>query len=548
MRDNAREIDPSSQLRMRAVRRVFPVAWITVALAAFAAAAALPATAAAGRLDAPTWADEFTGTELDDSRWAPRATGVRHDGFLTPDAVTVGDGVLTIKTYTEDDDHYSGMISTLGGSPGLEQRYGYFEARVKFASSPGQWSAFWLQSPTIGTPLGEPDEAGVEMDVVEHRARCVSAPAPTPPETCGPDRSIADRVQQGLVWDGYASQSRSAIGLSEPLPGLSDGQWHTWALNWTPTSLTFSYDDQPIWLPGGPISQRSQYLILSSEVGAFFAGDIPAGGYGSRATSTTNMQVDYVRVWESPTPAAVSTSPPVVTGVADAGAALTCSGATWSGTPAPALRYQWLADGAVIVGASAPAYTVQPADRGRAVACRVTALNTGGATSVLSDAVAIAPPPAAPLLAPMSLPPVLPPPPAPPPPLPPPPPPVDTRAPTATLSGATSQTLAPTVAVTVSCRDEACRAAASGTVRVPRVGRAKARSYTVRSVAAIAAGAKAAVRLKLSPRARAAIRRALRARKRVTMRVAVRVTDRAGNARTLRRTVALKLAPARRAG
>ncbi|MDQ3849941.1 MAG: hypothetical protein M3296_04920 [Actinomycetota bacterium] len=34
-----------------------------------------------------------------------------------------------------------------------------------------------------------------------------------------------------------------------------------------------------------------------SEVGRSFAGAIPEGGYGSRATSTTNMQVDYVRVY-----------------------------------------------------------------------------------------------------------------------------------------------------------------------------------------------------------------------------------------------------------
>jgi hypothetical protein len=34
-----------------------------------------------------------------------------------------------------------------------------------------------------------------------------------------------------------------------------------------------------------------------SEVGQFFAGTIPPAGYGSREASTTNMQVDYVRVW-----------------------------------------------------------------------------------------------------------------------------------------------------------------------------------------------------------------------------------------------------------
>ncbi|MEA2181628.1 MAG: hypothetical protein QOF69_813, partial [Solirubrobacteraceae bacterium] len=45
---------------------------------------------------------------------------------------------------------------------------------------------------------------------------------------------------------------------------------------------------------------RSQFIILSSEVGRFFAGAIPPVGYGTRQTSTTNMQVDYVRVWKWP--------------------------------------------------------------------------------------------------------------------------------------------------------------------------------------------------------------------------------------------------------
>ena len=227
------------------------------------------------------------------------------------------------------------MIGTLGGSTGFEQTYGYFEARMKFNSSPGQGSAFWLQSPTIGNPLGEPEEAGVEMDVVEHRVQCVEAPVPTPPQTCGPGSAIADRAQHGLIWDGYGAASQSAIKLSEPLAGLGNGSWHSWALNWSPTRLAFYFDDREIWSQTGPISQRDQFIILSSEVGDFFAGETPQVGYGTRSTSTTNMQVDYVRAWATPVSAPASTSTPVVTGGAAAGSALACSSGTWSGVPAP---------------------------------------------------------------------------------------------------------------------------------------------------------------------------------------------------------------------
>ena len=222
------------------------------------------------------------------------------------------------------------MISTArSGLAGFEQAYGYFEARMKFNSAPGQWSAFWLQSPTIGMPIGDPATAGVEMDIVEHRARCVNAPPPTPPATCSPAGDISDRAQHGLIWDGYGPESKASLKLSDQLLGLGNDSWHTWALRWTPTALTFVYDDVTIWASTGPISRRSQYVILSSEVAAFFAGAIPADGYGSRATSTTNMQVDYVRAWASPTP------PPATTGPGTAPAPATPGAPARADTTAP---------------------------------------------------------------------------------------------------------------------------------------------------------------------------------------------------------------------
>ena len=225
-----------------------------------AALVALPASAAA----APTltFADEFNGLALDRTRWSHRATGPRFDAVVTPDAVSVGGGALTIKTYTLAGTHYTGMIGTQRLGPvGFEQTYGWFEARMRFASASGQWSAFWLQSPTLGMPLGDPARAGVEMDVAEHRVRCVTAPAPTAPEVCGPDSDISDRIQQALIWDGYGPESKSLVKLSDPLPGLGNGSWHTWTLRWTPDDLTFYYDGVPTWYTTGPISRRSQYLV-----------------------------------------------------------------------------------------------------------------------------------------------------------------------------------------------------------------------------------------------------------------------------------------------
>lgn len=289
----------SGRMLRRSCRMAVLGSLVVVCAAALAAPTGSGTLAEAqAQVGIPTWADEFNGTSLDLARWGYRATGPRHDGTLTPDAVSVSAGALNIKTYTEASRHYSGMISTqMIAAAGFEQTSGYFEARVKFNSRVGQWSAFWLQTPTMGNPMDDPETAGVEMDIAEHRTRCVTAPYPTAPATCGANKDISNRTQNALIWNGYGTGSLASVKLSSALTGLGNGSWHTWALRWSSTALTFYYDGTATWSQSSPISRRSQYIILSSEVGAFFAGAIPPGGYGSRLTSTTNMQVDYVRVW-----------------------------------------------------------------------------------------------------------------------------------------------------------------------------------------------------------------------------------------------------------
>jgi hypothetical protein len=98
-----------------------------------------------------------------------------------------------------------------------------------------------------------------------------------------------------------------------------------------------------------------------------------------------------------------------------------------------------------------------------------------------------------------------------------------------------------TVVVNIACPDEACRATATGTVRVPATGRTRARTFKLTGTAAtVGTGAAVTVRLRTSTGARAAIRRAIGAHRRVFANVSVRVTDGSGNVRTLTRRVALK--------
>jgi len=102
--------------------------------------------------------------------------------------------------------------------------------------------------------------------------------------------------------------------------------------------------------------------------------------------------------------------------------------------------------------------------------------------------------------------------------------------------------VAPRIAVTITCPDERCRASVSATIRVPAVGRARARTYTPRpGVTTIAKGSRGTVTFRLLKSVRSATRRALRAGRRVFLRVTVQVADAAGNVRRLDRRVRLRL-------
>jgi hypothetical protein len=156
-----------------------------------------------------------------------------------------------------------------------------------------------------------------------------------------------------------------------------------------------------------------------------------------------------------------------------------------------------------------------------------------------------APPPAPPLPPPAAPPPITgstnPPPPPTSGPTPHAPPAVDRTPPAARLSGA-RQRLATTIAVGIACPDEACRATATGTVRVPQTRRAKATIYSLRAITTtIAKGRSATARLTLSARVRAAVRRALRRGARIVVKLRVSVADAAGNTRTLTRQIRLRL-------
>ena len=219
------------------------------------------------------WSDEFAGKALDLDKWGHRGLGPRRDAINVKETVSLdGDGHLILTTKRAGDEYHTAMISTQGT---YEPTFGYFECRVRFQKQIGHWSAFWLQSPTLGNPVGDPAKAGTEIDVFEYL------------------RNRGDKIQHTLHWDGYGEYHKSAGKVPE-IPGLTRG-WHTIGFLWTGTHYVFYVDGKETWRTEEGVSRRPQYMILSLEVGKW-AGDI------AEAELPDHLYVDYVRVYQKMAP------------------------------------------------------------------------------------------------------------------------------------------------------------------------------------------------------------------------------------------------------
>jgi len=96
-------------------------------------------------------------------------------------------------------------------------------------------------------------------------------------------------------------------------------------------------------------------------------------------TAATNT---FVR--ETVTAAPTATTAPVLSGSGDIGQPMSCTLGGWSGHPV-SFVYAWLVANVVVGGQTTSQYTIQPADGGKQIRCRVTATNAAGSTPALSN-------------------------------------------------------------------------------------------------------------------------------------------------------------------
>ncbi|MFI6345815.1 family 16 glycosylhydrolase [Streptomyces sp. NPDC050560] len=259
----------------RSKRRLL-IAAIAALLAA--PAVAVPATASGSHSPAPAvradvFRDTFdgpAGSGVDGSKWQLE-TGDNVNNHErqyytsgTNNAALDGDGHLVITAKQENPDNYQCWYGTcqytsarMNTSGKFSAQYGHVEARMKVPRGQGMWPAFWM----LGDGgAGWPQQG--EIDVMENVG--------FEPNT----------VHGTIHGPGYSGDAGIGAGYSLPGGAAFADDFHTFAIDWAPDSITWSVDGNvyqtrtPADVNGNEwVFNHSFFLILNLAVGGYWPGD-----------------------------------------------------------------------------------------------------------------------------------------------------------------------------------------------------------------------------------------------------------------------------------
>lgn len=243
-----------------------------------------------------TMLEDFEGDTLPEP-WVPSPHGKRNTEYWCDKMVRLQDGQVQILAATlenhecdvcekSDGDFTSGIETRKmvdGESiPTFTQAFGYFEATVTFPTGPGLWSAFWLQSNSMGQ-IGNRGQDGSEIDIYESAFHY----EPTKMGHC-------------IHWDGYDLFHGQGGTVVDTGTNLYDGS-HTFGLLWTPESYTMFIDGKPTWSTNaGGVSCVPEFLRLTVEIRHTTSGPYGAklGEFTATEANPDIFYIDTVKVYQ----------------------------------------------------------------------------------------------------------------------------------------------------------------------------------------------------------------------------------------------------------
>lgn len=245
-----------------------------------------------------TMDEKFEGTELN-SLWTPSPHGLRDKEYWCDQMVSIGDGKALIKAETRSG-HECGVCGVSEGwfTSGIETRkmvdgksvnlfeqaFGYFEARVNFPDSRGMWSAFWLQTESIGN-IGNDGKDGSEIDIYESSFYNTSL-----------FPNNRNRIGHAIHYDGYGKEHKVKDAVFDMGYDLHEG-FHLFSVLWTPEGYTFYVDRKETWKTDfGGVCKVPAFVRLTCEIrGNVF------GPYSQLLGKFDGgvFEVDYVRIYQN---------------------------------------------------------------------------------------------------------------------------------------------------------------------------------------------------------------------------------------------------------
>ncbi|MEV0847200.1 family 16 glycosylhydrolase [Streptomyces sp. NPDC049954] len=277
-----------------------PLTWLAAAVCLGAAAltpvaaqAAQAPVAAPSAAAAAAFTDDFdgpAGASVNSSRWQIE-TGDNVDNherqYYTAgnsNAALDGQGHLVITARKENPNNYqcwygrceytSARLNTAGK---FTTQYGHVEARMKLPRGQGMWPAFWMLGNDLGS-VGWPNSG--EIDIMEN---------------VGFEPSSVHGTIHG---PGYSGSGGIGAGYTLPGGAAFADAFHTFAIDWSPDSISWSVDGTvyqrrtPADLGGKQwVFNKPFFVILNLAVGGYWPGD-PNGS----TTFPQQLVVDYVHV------------------------------------------------------------------------------------------------------------------------------------------------------------------------------------------------------------------------------------------------------------
>lgn len=239
------------------------------------AATFIPAQAAQADPAGTGWtlvfSDDFDGTAVDTAKWNFR-TDVKAFSAQRPENVTVSGGVMNINLKQES---YGGKNFTGGGLISKQAfRYGYYETRAKMNDGVGWHTSFWAMAGDGTTTFGP--ERKTEIDGFEIDS--TSSP------------SLLRNIHSGVhAWNGSTDMHNVGTTYNS---GLDLRQWHTYAFDWSETSVKFYVDGALRYTaPYTPKDWTHDYINI-------WLTSIAYGTTPDPSFLPSAVQFDYIEYWQ----------------------------------------------------------------------------------------------------------------------------------------------------------------------------------------------------------------------------------------------------------